>query len=144
MIFSASLIVLISTTFQVKEGSRTGFFISWSKWIPFSCRATRRCFQFLLLESYILSGYCHIEQKKLQIAFALPPENLNHLNDFGQVVKCVVWISLPGDPLPDWQLAAEKHQRKHCSVSLQGRGPQQNGHWRLPGRKVSNTNDVPR
>lgn len=50
----------------------------------------------------------------------------------------VTWdpVSSSGDPVPDWERLAEEHQRWHCSISLQGRGPQQNGHWRLPRREV--------
>lgn len=45
-------------------------------------------------------------------------------------------VSVLGDPIPHWEWLAEKHQRRHCSVPLQGRGPQQNGHRRLPRREV--------
>lgn len=41
-----------------------------------------------------------------------------------------------GDPVPDWKRLAEEHQRRHRSIPLQGRRPQQNSHWRLPWREV--------
>lgn len=42
----------------------------------------------------------------------------------------------PGHPVPDRERPAEEHVRGHCSVPVQGRGPQQDSHRRLPGREV--------
>lgn len=46
-------------------------------------------------------------------------------------------MCLSGDSLFDWQRAAEKHKQRHCTVSLQGRGAEQDSHWWLPGGKVN-------
>lgn len=50
----------------------------------------------------------------------------------------VTWgaVSFSGDPVPNREWLAKEYQRRHCSIPLQGRGPQQNSHWWLPWREV--------
>lgn len=50
----------------------------------------------------------------------------------------ITWgsLSFSGDPVSDWEWLTEEYQRRHCSVPLQRRGPQQNSHWRLSRREV--------
>lgn len=46
-------------------------------------------------------------------------------------------VSAIGDPVHDREWLAEEYQWRHRAVPPQGRGPQQNGHWRLPWREVT-------
>lgn len=50
----------------------------------------------------------------------------------------ITWgsLSFSGDPVSDWEWLTEEYQRRHCSVPLQRRGPQQNSHRRLSRREV--------